>query len=220
MIYLLIDTSNQPLSVAIMEDNQLLSEINSNEKINHSTQLMPAIEKVITESKVLKKDIDVIVVAKGPGSYTGLRIGVTVAKTLAYALNADLYGVSSLKALAATVKEDDRLIVPIFDARREAVYTGVYQYRGHELIQLKEDQYIPISSLLELLHDTEQPYMFVGMDTEKLSNLLDSACVTNIPQAQYMKPLINSAENVHQFKPNYIKISEAERNWLDQQSKN
>ncbi len=219
MNYLLIDTSNQPLSVALMQDDKVLSELNSNEKVNHSVQLMPAIKQVIAESKVVKENIDVIVVAQGPGSYTGLRIGVTVAKTLAYALNAELYGVSSLKALAATIKEDTRLIVPVFDARREAVYTGVYQYEADQLVQIEQDQYLPIEELLDLLHKTGQPYMFVGMDTEKLEELLDSTCVANMPQAKYMRPLIEVAENIHQFKPNYIKISEAERNWLNQQNK-
>lgn len=165
MNYLLIDTSNQPLSVALMQDDKVLSELNSNEKVNHSVQLMPAIEQVIAESKVLKENIDVIVVAQGPGSYTGLRIGVTVAKTLAYALNAELYGVSSLKALAATIKEDTRLIVPVFDARREAVYTGVYQYEENQLVQVEQDQYLPIEELLDLLHKTGQSYVFVGADT-------------------------------------------------------
>ncbi|KRG08789.1 tRNA (adenosine(37)-N6)-threonylcarbamoyltransferase complex dimerization subunit type 1 TsaB [Staphylococcus sp. NAM3COL9] len=219
MNYLLIDTSNQPLSVAIMQDDKVLSELNSNEKVNHSVQLMPAIEQVIAESKVLKENIDVIVVAQGPGSYTGLRIGVTVAKTLAYALNAELYGVSSLKALAATIKEDTKLIVPVFDARREAVYTGVYQYEEDQLVQVEQDQYLPIEELLDLLYKKGQPYMFVGMDTEKLEELLDSTCVANVPQAKNMKPLIETSENIHQFKPNYIKISEAERNWLNQQNK-
>ena len=69
---LLIDTSNQPLSVAVMQDDNVLSEINSNIKQNHSTQLMPAIQQVIGESQIAKEDIDAIIVAQGPGSYTCL----------------------------------------------------------------------------------------------------------------------------------------------------
>ena len=186
MNYLLIDTSNQPLSVAIMQDDKVLSEFNTNEKKNHSVQLMPAIANILEESQLDKKELDAIIVAEGPGSYTGLRIGVTVAKTLAYALNTKLYGVSSLKALAATVKEENILIVPVFDARREAVYSGVYQYQNGHLVQLIED------------HD----------------------CIPNLPKAKEMKALIDHPTEIHQFKPNYIKISEAERNWLDQQNKN
>ena len=74
---------------------------------------MPEIAEILSESKINKAEITDIVVAEGPGSYTGLRIGVTVAKTLAYALNTNLYGVSSLKALASTVKDSMKLLVPI-----------------------------------------------------------------------------------------------------------
>ncbi|MDW4260988.1 tRNA (adenosine(37)-N6)-threonylcarbamoyltransferase complex dimerization subunit type 1 TsaB [Staphylococcus saprophyticus] len=220
MNYLLIDTSNQPLSVAIMQDDKVLSEFNTNEKKNHSVQLMPANANILEESQLDKKELDAIIVAEGPGSYTGLRIGVTVAKTLAYALNTKLYGVSSLKALAATVKEENILIVPVFDARREAVYSGVYQYQNGHLVQLIEDQYLSITMLKELLYKQGEPFKFVGADTEKLADLLNHDCIPNLPKAKEMKALIDHPTEIHQFKPNYIKISEAERNWLDQQNKN
>ena len=113
MNYLLIDTSNQPLSVAIMKDNEVIAEKITDIKKNHSVQLMPEMAEILSESKINKEEITDIVVAEGPGSYTGLRIGVTVAKTLAYALNTNLYGVSSLKALASTVKDSTKLLVPI-----------------------------------------------------------------------------------------------------------
>ena len=122
---LLIDTSNQPLSVALMQNDEVLAEITTDSKQNHSVQLMPAISQLFEQSKIAKQKLDAIIVAEGPGSYTGLRIGVTVAKTLAYALNVKLYGVSSLKALAATIDHTDKLLVPVFDARRQAVYTGI-----------------------------------------------------------------------------------------------
>ena len=221
MNYLLIDTSNQPLSVAVMQDDQVLSELNSNEKKNHSVQLMPAIIKVLQSAHADKKDLDAIVVAEGPGSYTGLRIGVTVAKTLAYALNIKLYGVSSLKALAATVSKTNQLIVPIFDARREAVYAGVYYYDDNQLHCAMNDQYITIEALLNHLHDLQQSYIFVGEDSEKLQDLLDAEFIANLPQAKTMYSLIDTVPNdVYTFKPNYLKISEAERNWLNQQNKN
>ena len=147
MNYLLIDTSNQPLSVALMQDEKVLIEQTTNIKQNHSVQLMPETQKLFEQSQVDKQEITDIVVAEGPGSYTGLRIGVTVAKTLAYALQTRLYGVSSLKALAATIKDEHRLLVPIFDARREAVYTGVYQYVNGELTTIIEDGYLSINDL-------------------------------------------------------------------------
>ena len=203
MNYLLIDTSNQPLSVAIMKDNEVIAEKTTDIKKNHSVQLMPEIAEILTESKINKTEITDIVVAEGPGSYTGLRIGVTVAKTLAYALNTNLYGVSSLKALASTVKDSTKLLVPIFDARREAVYAGVYQYQDNELITIIDDTYIPIFELIE-----------------KIKHLLDSDIVEQLPQASSMKQLIQKPENIHSFTPKYHKLSEAERNWLNQQENN
>lgn len=219
MIYLLIDTSNQPLSVAIMDNDKILSEINNNEKVNHSVQLMPAIISAIEEANMTKNDIESIVVADGPGSYTGLRIGVTVAKTLAYALNASLYSVSSLAALAATVTQQDKLIVPIFDARREAVYAGVYSNDNDKFNIVMEDQYITIEDLLAYLHSYGRPYVFVGNDTSKLAHLIDSDFIPKLPQAHVMKSLISTPVNIHEFVPNYLKISEAERNWLEKQNK-
>ncbi|MCE5039067.1 tRNA (adenosine(37)-N6)-threonylcarbamoyltransferase complex dimerization subunit type 1 TsaB [Staphylococcus auricularis] len=219
MNYLLIDTSNQPLSVAVMTDKTVLAEHHTNIKKNHSVQLMPAIAQVIEASTIEKKDLDAIVVAKGPGSYTGLRIGVTVAKTLAYALNTKLYGVSSLKALAATVENEQRLLVPVFDARREAVYTGVYQYQAGELVIVMPDQYMPIETLINTLHDMQQDYVFVGYEVEKLSGQLDAEMIEQLPQASAMQPYAETPEDIATFVPNYIKLAEAERNWLNQQKK-
>lgn len=221
MHYLLIDTSNQPMSVAITKDAQVLAEINSNERRNHSAQLMPAIARLFDEIDLVKQDIDRIVVAHGPGSYTGLRIGVTVAKTLAYALDTELYGVSSLKALAATIENSEaRLIVPIFDARREAVYAGVYQYNDHQLTEILTEGYYTIEELLEKLHAFNQDYVFVGQDAVKLSDLLDHTCLERLPRAKVMQGLIDTPVPVHEFTPNYLKLSEAERNWQNQQNKN
>ena len=124
---------------------------------------MPEIQKLFEQSQVDKQEITDIVVAEGPGSYTGLRIGVTVAKTLAYALQTRLYGVSSLKALAATIKDEHRLLVPIFDARREAVYTGVYQYVNGELTTIIEDGYLSINDLKDKLHALNQEYVLLGL---------------------------------------------------------
>ncbi len=144
---LLIDTSNQPLSVALMQNDEVLAERTTDSKQNHSVQLMPAISQLFEQSKIAKQQLDAIIVAEGPGSYTGLRIGVTVAKTLAYALDVKLYGVSSLKALAATIDHTDELLVPVFDARRQAVYTGIFQWQNGQLVTILEDQYMSIEAL-------------------------------------------------------------------------
>lgn len=221
MIYLLLDTSNKPMSLAVMQDNNILVEHTTNIKRNHSVQLMPAIQKIIEEAGLNKKEIEAIVVAKGPGSYTGLRIGVTTAKTLAYALNTELYGVSSLKALAATLPDtqSEQLIVPVFDARREAVYTGVYQYQNGQLVNVLEDQYMLISELNDYLTAQTQAHIFVGHDIENITELLNGPIIYQLPKASVMQALITQPENIHTFKPDYLKLSEAERNWLKTQQK-
>ena len=121
---------------------------------------------------------------------------------------------------ASTVKDSTKLLVPIFDARREAVYAGVYQYQDNELITIIDDTYIPIFELIEKLHQLNQPYVFVGFHIEKIKHLLDSDIVEQLPQASSMKQLIQKPENIHSFTPKYHKLSEAERNWLNQQENN
>ncbi len=96
MKILALDTSNRPLSVAVLEDDTLLAETTLNMARKHSTTLMPIISEMLQKSDTTPQDLDRIVVSAGPGSYTGLRIGVTAAKTLAFTLNKELVGVSSL----------------------------------------------------------------------------------------------------------------------------
>ena len=119
MIWLGIETSNAPLSVAIVKDGKVLVEVVQNVKLTHSVGAMPAIEEVFTKASLQPADIDAIAVSEGPGSYTGVRIGVTMAKTLAWSLQKPLVGVSSLKALAANARIFNGIICSLFDARRQ-----------------------------------------------------------------------------------------------------
>ena len=215
-----IDTSNQPLSVAITEGNEVLAEFNSGMRINHSITMMSQIESLLEYTKLEMKDIEGIVVAKGPGSYTGLRIGVTAAKTLAYTLNIPLYAVSSLAAIAATVRMHEFLLVPVIDARRNHVYAGIYRYKGVKLELLEDDTYISIDDLNKKLKEQHLPYLFIGMDAEKLAEQLKGPSYYCIPRSAEMRRLINESYlvNAHTFEPTYLRISEAERNWQNNQA--
>lgn len=215
-----IDTSNQPLSVAITEGNEVLAEFNSGMRINHSITMMSQIESLLEYTKLEMKDIEGIVVAKGPGSYTGLRIGVTAAKTLAYTLNIPLYAVSSLAAIAATVRMHEFLLVPVIDARRNHVYAGIYRYKGVKLELLEDDTYISIDDLNQKLKEQHLPYLFIGMDAEKLAEQLKGPSYYCIPRSAEMRRLINESSLVsaHTFEPTYLRISEAERNWQNNQA--
>ena len=143
MTSLIIDTCNSNLTIGIVKDNNILSIYNEQVKTDLSTKIFPVMQDVFVKVGVDPKDIDTIFVSCGPGSFTGIRIGVTVAKTYAWALNKKIIPFSSLELLATTkVKED--YLVPIIDARRGYVYAGIYD---EHLDTFMNDQYISIEDL-------------------------------------------------------------------------
>ena len=159
MTILAIDTSNYSLGVALLEENLVLGEYITNLKKNHSVRIMPAIQTLMKDCERVPKDITKIVVAKGPGSYTGVRIGVTIAKTMAWSLKIPLVGVSSLEILAAgTGRYFDGFVSPLFDARRGQVYTGLYAYQDGNLTAVKEDRLVMLADWAESLKGAEQAY--------------------------------------------------------------
>ena len=158
MKLLAIDTSNQTLAVAVLEENKVLAHFQLNRKMNHSLTLMPAIETVMEAAGLKPTDLDRIVVAKGPGSYTGIRIAVTTAKTLAETLKIELATVSSLAVIAGNTRIN-KLIVPLMDARRNNVYAGVYRWENKQLVNVIADQHIPLA---DLLNKIKEPALFIG----------------------------------------------------------
>ena len=229
MIWLGIDTANSPLAVAIVKDGKIVAAEARNMKINHSASVMPAIEDIIKKAGLSPSDIDAIAVSQGPGSYTGVRIGVTVAKTLAWTLQKPLVGVSSLKVLAANAALYDGLICPLFDARRGNVYTAVY--RGPNLDVVLDDCHDHIEGLLARLKALDAPILFVGADVDvfwdKIVEVLDQNAYRaplheDLPRASAAIRLASaqalpSVEAVHHFIPQYKRIAEAEANWLKEQ---
>jgi len=231
MIWLGIDTANTPLSVAIVKDGAILAEVNSSMAVNHSLRAMPVIEELFATVQLQPKDIDAIAVSEGPGSYTGVRIGVTIAKTLAWTLKKPLFGVSSLKVLASNAFYFDGIICPIVDARRNNVYAGVYEFVDGELIAIAEDGHFAIEDLLGVLTQKERPVLFVGKDVamhgefimEKLKeNAVIAPFPLHLPRASsliFIAQQSGQEENIHAFTPEYRRIAEAEANWLMQQRK-
>ncbi|MEK5233607.1 tRNA (adenosine(37)-N6)-threonylcarbamoyltransferase complex dimerization subunit type 1 TsaB [Lysinibacillus sp. FSL K6-0232] len=229
MIWLGIETANAPLSIAVVKDGKVVAEMVQNIKLTHSAGAMPAIEEVLTRIGLKPSDLDAIAVSEGPGSYTGVRIGVTLAKTLAWTLQKPLVGISSLKILAANAALYNGLICPIFDARRGNVYTAIYQ--GMALETIVEDYHTHIDELLERLKALEAPILFVGIDVdifwESITNVLGDAAIRapfslDLPRATEAVHLatqvaLPSVEATHHFVPQYKRIAEAEANWLKEQ---
>lgn len=229
MIWLGIETANAPLSIAVVRDGKVIAEIVQNIKLTHSAGAMPAIEEVLVKAGIKPNELDAIAVSEGPGSYTGVRIGVTLAKTLAWTLKKPLVGISSLKTLAANAALYDGFICPIFDARRGNVYSAVY--KGYELEVIIDDYHDHIDGLLERLQALETPVLFVGADVDvfwhRIVEVLgDFALRTpfsnDLPRASETirlatKVELPSVDTIHHFVPQYKRIAEAEANWLKEQ---
>lgn len=226
MIYLGIDTSNSPLTVALMNDQSVLIEETSNLKINHSLTAMPAVEEIMKKAKVAPADLTHIAAARGPGSYTGVRIGLTIAKTLAWSLKIPLHTVSSLKVLAANGRYFDGLICPIMDARRGTVFTGLYA--GNDLSSVIEDQHSDLLEFLERVKAYGKPVLFTGIDAAiheaAIRGVLGEAAFFSrlqdrLPRASNLILLAqeDESQDVHHAVPEYQRITEAEANYLKSQ---
>lgn len=224
---LAIDTSNQTLAVAVVDGQEVLGQSQTMAIKNHSTALMPAIDGLMQAVGMAPKELEQIVVAKGPGSYTGLRIGVTTAKTLAQTLNIPLIGVSSLKTVAANCVGVSQVIVPLFDARRQNVYAGAYQWHNGTLETRIKDQHISLSELLTQLKAVDgQEVLFVGADTVKFKDMIEAELPTahinqvsfwNYPNGVVLAAIAKEeapVASIHDFVPDYLKLVEAEEKWL------
>ena len=231
MIWLGIETSNAPLSIAVVKDGQVLIEIVQNLKLTHSVTVMPTIQELLEKVNLKPSDLDAIAVSEGPGSYTGLRIGVTVAKTMAWSLKKPVVGVSSLKVLAANIELFNGILCSLFDARRQNVYAAAYT--GNSLETIIEEQHISIDELLHQLKELKQPIMFVGLDVanfkEKIVECLGDLAYfaptsLQLPRASQLIKLVQneplpSFEEVHSFVPKYHRIAQAEAEWIKEQKK-
>lgn len=201
MKYLVIDTCTSSLIISIIQNDKILAI--HEEKLNSdmSTKIIPVMQELFNNLNMEPKDIDKIFVAVGPGSFTGIRIGVTVAKTFAWSLNIPIVPFSSLELMATTnIKED--YIVPIINARRDFVYAGIYD---EHLTVIEKDKYISIEDLKNKLQDKN--YSFVSYDT--FENL--TVTEPNINVLKIVEKYKNvEAVNPHKINPNYLKLTEAE----------
>ena len=164
MKILALDSSGLVASVAIMEDDNLVAEYTMNYKKTHSQTLLPMLDELKKAVQLDLESIDAIAVAAGPGSFTGLRIGSATAKGLGLALNKPLIGIPTTEALAYNLygTDEDTLICPIMDARRNQVYTGLYCFQKGQLQTVKEQDALPVDTLLEELNQMGKKVIFLG----------------------------------------------------------
>lgn len=230
MIWLGMDTANSPLAIAIVKDRRILTTEVTNIKVNHSAGVMPAIEHIFKKVDISPKEIDAIAISQGPGSYTGVRIGVTIAKTLSWTLQKPLVGVSSLQVLAANAGLYQGIVCSLIDARRQNVYAGAYD-TSNGLVPIIEDGHYSMAGLLAKLKELERPVLFVGHDVDSFWELIQQELGKNALRAPYTFDLPNAAQLIylaeqqelpsldatHTFVPKYCRLAEAEANWLREQ---
>lgn len=146
-----IDTSSSSLSVAVMDDDLLKGEFTLNHKLTHSEQMMPLLDSLLSHLELKMSDIDLIGVSVGPGSFTGIRIGVAAANAMAMALDIPVVGISSLEAMAYTAGETAYTIVSTFDAQRERFYFNAYRFENSELKALEAEDVLEKEDLIKKL---------------------------------------------------------------------
>ena len=208
-----IDTSTRTTAIGLIEDDEVLAEYNLRGRVSHSESVTDMIEEIFKKFEFSLDDIDLIAVGIGPGSFTGLRIGITIAKVLAFSLDKDLIGVSSL---VANGMSDYGKVAPIVDARRGNVY-GTIIDNDKDPEVLFEDSLLPFERFKEEL-DKYDEVTLVGLDAEKFLGDIPQSRLsknkgmkgTNIARLGLIRYKKDGPVDVFGLVPNYLKLSQAE----------
>ena len=173
MKILAVDTSAKVTSVAVVDESGILAEFNSDTKLTHSQSLMPMVEAMLSCSQISLDDIDGFACAIGPGSFTGLRIGIGAVKGLAYGNHKSCIGISTLDALAYNLKGFDGIVCSVMDARCNQVYTSIFESSKDSLTSLYGDCAISIDELEKLLENYKKTIFLVGDGANLCYNRLE-----------------------------------------------
>lgn len=228
-----IDSSSLTASVAIVEDQLTVASYTINHKITHSQTLLPMIDEIVRMTETELESVDAIAISRGPGSFTGLRIGSATAKGIGMALSIPLIQVPTLDAMAYQMYAYTGLICPMMDARRNQVYTGLYTYRrsqgSYEFIVVEQQKAVAIEELITQLNLLKQPVVFLGdgvvVHRERLKqhvsvpydfapaflNRANAAALACLAQSYHDKGDMVSARD---HTPDYLRVSQAEREQL------
>ena len=174
MKILAIDSSGMTATVAVLEDDKLSAEYTINYKKTHSQTLVPMLDEIRKMTDLDLDSLDAIAVAKGPGSFTGLRIGSATAKGLGLALDKPIVAVSTLEGLAMNAWGYDKLVCPIMDARRDQVYTGIYRFEAGCLKTVAEGTAESIDELMGQLDKLGERVLFLGDGVPVFKDTIDA----------------------------------------------
>ncbi|WMJ23611.1 tRNA (adenosine(37)-N6)-threonylcarbamoyltransferase complex dimerization subunit type 1 TsaB [Paludicola sp. MB14-C6] len=228
MKVLAIDTSAKVASVSIVTETQILAEFNIDTKLTHSQTLMPMLNAALTCANISISDIDAFAVANGPGSFTGLRIGIGAIKGLSYALNKPCTPVSTLKGLAYNLIGYEGIACAVMDARCNQVYTALFEVNQTSITRLTEDTAITIDELGKNLEKFKKNIFFVGDGADlcynKLKSVLSNVYLTDASK-KYQRAasvgfaaiediLSNNVCSAANLTPTYLRLPQAQRELL------
>ncbi|HUT85014.1 MAG TPA: tRNA (adenosine(37)-N6)-threonylcarbamoyltransferase complex dimerization subunit type 1 TsaB [Thermodesulfobacteriota bacterium] len=229
MKILALETSTKVGSVAISEDEHLIAEYTLNVISTHSERLLPSIDQILRDSKLSIREIDGFAISLGPGSFTGLRIGISTVKGLALAAEKGVVGVPTLDVLAHNLAFTNLLVCPLLDARKGEVYTALYRGNGKDMLRkLTPDLALKPDELLSMIKETA---IFLGDGVEVYRNKLDNRennhlfapFYLNQPRASVLAKLgLEKFRQGHIFKedeiqPLYCRLAEAEIAWKEKE---
>lgn len=232
MKILALDTSTLVASCGVIDGDRLLGEYSLNQNMSHSENLVPMIKEVLRSLNLKIEDIDLYGVSIGPGSFTGLRIGVATVKAFAHLFNKPLVGVSTLEGLAFNLPHNE-IVVPMIDARRDRVYTGIYSWEEGRLKTIMRADVVEVDRLLEILKKYEK--IVVNGDGFSLykeriksalgegvnfstigQNLCKAASIGELALLKYQE---GHVDNYYTLIPDYLRQTQAERELKERENK-
>ena len=230
MKILAIDTSSQSASCALSDDGKLLGEFYENVKLTHSQTILPRVQQLLATVRVPLDQVDLLAVTNGPGSFTGLRIGLSAVKGMAHALGKPCVGISTLEALAMNLWGQDCLVAPVLDARCAQVYTALFQGGPQGIHRLREDAALPLDQAEEGLKNAELPVFLVGDGAQMCYNRWKE----HLPQLRLPAPALQYTRAAavalaaglpghppvepQALAPAYLRLPQAERELLARQA--
>lgn len=228
MLTLAIDTATKVCTAALCRERELLAEYTINMGMTHSEGLLPQLEQLLARTGTAKKDIGLLAVSMGPGSFTGLRIGLATAEAMAYSWQCCLHGVDTLKALAYNVPLEGLVLSPVLDAQKGNFYQALYQWRDGALQELEPVQVVNAEKALERIALQGKTALLLGECSRLVQKGLPEG-VQAAPQALRMPRASSVAlaaldefdpeadRKIFGLEPYYIRRSEAEELWEKKQ---
>ncbi len=212
MYALLIDTTGKYLQLELWQEQKLITSEFVLTKNDVSERLIPTVEKILKENNISLEDVKKIFLCEGPGSFTGIRIGMTVSKILA-TFGVEIYTFSSLQGLASNFLEEDKYIAPVIDARSKSAYAAIYKITNKKIEAVKNEAIYKLDELKETLENSKNKIDVITLDSKLLSGVENEnikifceceMLKVNLPNLKKFE-MLKKVDNYNTLEPNYLK---------------